>query len=1105
MVNRCGCCTGTQAVTPLTTANRPGLSALVYRAGTHFTFFETMKARLSNLALQIAASDPGPAAGAKLFPLQNLRIREVSDPAIALLDSWAIVADVLTFYQERIANEGYLRTATERRSILELARLIGYELRPGVASSVYLAYTLDDNSEPLEIPAGARSQSVPGPGELPQSFEISDPLPARKEWNNLKPRMTRPQNITEENAQFLTTIYFEGTATNLKLNDPLLFVFERANRTVLRKVASVEPQFPENRTKVTLQLVFGLEEFRKAVSELIARYQDPTVFCVVQDELAGEVVRLLRVLTEALTEDTVAKIVNKISETVFLPLVAQAESADKAGNAEAQKWIEQLLSDLTVYLRALRDAKGKKGPEPGTRAGVKHVTAFESFINLAKPLSRRASLQPDNSARLDRNVAAVFDTTKDLLPQMVTAFNPRLDRTAYRAWAKATVTSSSPVTVYAMRATALLFGNNTPRRIIEIEKDTGKIKKTGEWPLIRFFPTNGAGHDPIPLEKEEFIDLEGSNEKILPDSWIVIDKTQVDRVTDLKQTNFDRGKVSDILIAKVDAVSPKLSRADYGMTGQITRVRLGQQWLVHKKPFHDFDSELTPEFDEIEFQLIRRTLIYAQSESLTLAEEPIGEDICGDRIELGYLYDGLISGRWLIVAGDRADVSTTSGVRASELVMLNDIEQNYDKFLPGDKVHSTIILANSLAYTYKRHTVTIYGNVVRATHGETRNEVLGAGDASKALQEFTLKQPPLTYVSAPTIEGIASTLHVYVNEVEWHETNSLAGLAPVDRNFITLTDDDAKTNVVFGNGREGARLPTGLENVRAVYRNGIGKAGNVQAGQISLLTTRPLGVKEVINPLRASGGADKESRDQGRRNAPLAVMSLDRLVSTQDYADFARTFAGIGKASAVRLSDGHRRLVHLTIAGADDIPIDERSDLYRNLRQSFGRFGDPFQAVQIDVRELVALVISANVCLLPDYQWEAVEPKIRAALLSRFSFDERQLGQPVFLSEVISAAQQVEGVAYVDVDLLDGVSETDVTNPSALSKKFELPSNQTGTTTEVARPRQHIRVGMAQTAAMDPDRAKLTPDKAIFPAQLAILLPGVPDTLILNLVKEVRQ
>ena len=41
---------------------------------------------------------------------------------------------MLTFYQERIANESYLRTATERVSLQEMGKLIGYRLRPGVAA-----------------------------------------------------------------------------------------------------------------------------------------------------------------------------------------------------------------------------------------------------------------------------------------------------------------------------------------------------------------------------------------------------------------------------------------------------------------------------------------------------------------------------------------------------------------------------------------------------------------------------------------------------------------------------------------------------------------------------------------------------------------------------------------------------------------------------------------------------------------------------------------------------------------------------------------------------------------------------------------------------------
>src|SRR5262249_37245647 len=67
---------------------------------------------------------------------------------------------------------------------------------------------------------------------------------------------------------------------------------------------------------------------------------------------------------------------------------------------------------------------------------------------------------------------------------------------------------------------------------------------------------------------------------------------------------------------------------------------------------------------------------YAQSELLTLAEEPIAERICGNHLELSALYNGLQSGRWVIVSGERADIPLgTSGVRGSELVMLAEVTQ----------------------------------------------------------------------------------------------------------------------------------------------------------------------------------------------------------------------------------------------------------------------------------------------------------------------------------------------------------------------------------------------------------------------------------------------
>src|SRR5947209_6689849 len=56
----CGCCAGIEVVTPQELINRPGLSAIAYRVGTHTTFLESMLARLSS-ASPIVEGDVQPA------------------------------------------------------------------------------------------------------------------------------------------------------------------------------------------------------------------------------------------------------------------------------------------------------------------------------------------------------------------------------------------------------------------------------------------------------------------------------------------------------------------------------------------------------------------------------------------------------------------------------------------------------------------------------------------------------------------------------------------------------------------------------------------------------------------------------------------------------------------------------------------------------------------------------------------------------------------------------------------------------------------------------------------------------------------------------------
>ena len=118
--------------------------------------------------------------------------------------------------------------------------------------------------------------------------------------------------------------------------------------------------------------------------------------------------------------------------------------------------------------------------------------------------------------------------------------------------------------------------------------------------------------------------------------------------------------------------------------------------------------------------------------------------------------------------------------------------------------------------------------------------------------------------------------------VPWSEVPSLAGVSQDQRVF---TVDHAAGVVTFGDGINGARVPDGFRNVRAVrYQAGGGPAGALPAGtQLSPLTAVPF-VTGAIIPDAATGGAVAEPVDDAIRRGPAQMRSRGRAVTVADYA-----------------------------------------------------------------------------------------------------------------------------------------------------------------------------------------------------------------------------
>lgn len=897
----CGCCAAPpEGEIP---SNRPGLPALAYRVGTHPTFLARMLRRLSTLPVEEGAGAPA--------PLRALTTRQPDDPAIALLDAWAVAADVVTFYQERIANEGFLRTATERRSVRELARAIGYELKPGVAATAYLAFTVETaGSSPPQatVPAGTKVQSVPVEKALPQVFETEGEMVAQGAWNELRPRLTRPQVLDPDASE----VWLSGRQ-DIRPGAWVCYVTRSGDAATAapRRVLAVAHDDVRVRTRLKL-----------------AAFKEPQKL--------------------------------KLNFTIGLPKVQKLVlNAARIGEIRAQRWSERDLGAMVSLQRWNR----------------RHLAAAMQ------------ALRPRSTVKEEKADANTIPEGIYVFPLRTAPFGnnaPRWDSLPYSSRYEPTAPA---VTIDGVPAKA-----KPPYPMSwEVTTTTTEPAITEQSQPKTPAPT-GARYAYLASHGVDFF-AERTHPEVVEGSLLLLESTA------------QNGGVPAAF--RVNAVK-EASLADYSLSSRCTGFDVAE--IGNVTDVESFKVRTT---------IVHCTALHATDARLELAALPIVEAVGlgtadDDSLELDVLALGLAIGQPVAVRGDREDLP---GVAGAEIAVLRDVVHQEGL--------TTLFFEAPLRFRYVRESVRINANVVKATHGETTREVLGSGNGAVANQAFVPRKAPVTYVAAPTPTGTEGTMEVRVDGVLWEEVPALYGLDPAAEAYTVRLQEDGRARVVFGDGEMGARLPTGAENVQATYRFGIGTPGMVGASTISLMQTRPLGIREVTNPIEASGAEDPEDRDGARANAPRTVLTMDRIVSLRDYEDFAAGFAGVGKAQSVAIPRGEHALIHLTIADVYGEEVPEDAPLRKTLRDAVMALRDPGPPFQLESFDRLYFNVKATLRTDPRHVEAEVLAAAAAAVLDAFSFARRGFGQPVTAAEVVTVLQGTTGVIAVDLDELFLVTDPD--------------------------------------------------------------------------------
>jgi hypothetical protein len=321
--------------------------------------------------------------------------------------------------------------------------------------------------------------------------------------------------------------------------------------------------------------------------------------------------------------------------------------------------------------------------------------------------------------------------------------------------------------------------------------------------------------------------------------------------------------------------------------------------------------------------------------------------------------------------------------------------------------------------------VTVYGNLANATQGKReRDATIGSGDSRAPFQTFKLPKSPLTYLTAPSdTPPETPELEIHVAGRKWQHVSSFFNYGPKDEVYIVREDAAGDSWVQFGDGKTGARLPSGLNNVLARYRSGVAASGPLAPGTTPQAGTRLDKLDKIQMPGVISGGEAAESPDNARAAAPGRVQSLDRLVSLADFASEALSIAGVARASAAWRTDENVPSVVLTVLM--DAGREQEIENIRSIMALASRSRGPSRfPVVVHPGQRLYYFVGLSITYDSAYHAEDVEAAVRLAL-GAAGVNEgpdgtsgRAFGERVYATQIEGIVQNVPGVQWAHVNRL---------------------------------------------------------------------------------------
>ena len=283
-------------------------------------------------------------------------------------------------------------------------------------------------------------------------------------------------------------------------------------------------------------------------------------------------------------------------------------------------------------------------------------------------------------------------------------------------------------------------------------------------------------------------------------------------------------------------------------------------------------------------------------------------------------------------------------------------------------------------------------------------------------QSFVLRQTPV----------VESSLLIQVQEgpqtSTWTFIDRIIDARPDENVYTTSIDANGALTVLFGDGLNG-RVPPASAQVLASYRIGGGAAGNVASNQITEMVDPISGVLSLTNLSAAYGGADIESTDSIRVNAPRSIQAVNRAVTLEDYASLALQVPQVAKARAEAAVYSN---VVIYVA-----PFDGGTPSNRTLSDVVN-FMASRKMVGVEVLaatpSYVPINVTVEVTVDPAYVKNQVRGDVEVALADLLAFGNVDFADRISVARVYDALTNVPGHTLIEISKLSKGTEGGVSD-----------------------------------------------------------------------------